>query len=301
MVPERLAALVLALVLSPLLPSLVVRVKAFFGGRQGMPLLQPYLDLWKLLRKGTVLSRTATSLFRLGPIVALAATLSALVFLPMFGMPAVLSFPGDLVVLAALLGLSRFAIVLAAMDTGSSFEGMGASREVHFSALAEPTLFLSLAALAHRAGSSSLTGIAENLGDLPWSDTALPLLLCGLSLFVVMLAENARIPFDDPNTHLELTMIHEVMILDHSGPDLGIIHFQAGLKMWIFAGLIVSLTVHAPTEGIPAGAGTWTVAVLLLVLGVGVVESIMARMRLVHVPRLLVGAGVLALTALAWS
>lgn len=301
MSPERLADVLVALVLSPMLSAIIARVKAIVAGRRGMPLLQPYYDLWKLFQKGVVYSRTTTRLFRLGPIVALAATLLTLFFLPMFGRPAVVSFPGDMVVIASLLGLARFWVVLAALDTGSSFEGMGASREVHFSALAEPALFLSLAALSRVSGAWSVSDIANGLSALPWSATALPIILSGASLFVVMLAENARIPVDDPNTHLELTMIHEVMILDHSGPDLGLLHLQGGLKLWVFAGLIASLVLPAGQGGLLVAGGLWFATVLALVVAIGLVESAMARLPLAQVPRLLVGAGVLSLTALAWS
>jgi len=298
---ERLAGPALALVLSPLLLSVIVRVKARFAGRRGMPLLQPYFDLAKLFRKGVVYSRTSTAVFRLGPVVALAATIGALAFVPMLGLPAVVAFPGDFVLAAYLLGLGRFFTVIAALDTGSAFEGMGASREVHFSALAEPALFLALAALARSTNALSLSVIADGLAATPFPATALPIVLCSLTLFVVLLTENARIPIDDPTTHLELTMIHEVMVLDHSGPELGLIEYQSGLKMWIFAGLIASLAVPVRTGNAFVDAGIWLGAVAFLMVAVGTVESTLARLRLIHVPRLIVGAGVLSLTALVWS
>ncbi|MBI3987817.1 MAG: NADH-quinone oxidoreductase subunit H, partial [Lentisphaerae bacterium] len=209
MTVESMANVGLALVLAPLLAGVINRTKALFAGRRGQPLLQLYRDLFKLLRKGAVYSRTTTWIFRAGPVVGLAAVLTTLLVVPFAGKPAVLAFPGDLVLFAGLLGLMRFVTVLAALDTGSSFEGMGASREVQFSALAEPALFLGLATLARQTGSFSLS-------DLFMTGHAMPpeFWLVAAAFLVIFLCENARIPFDDPNTHLELTMIHEVMVLD---------------------------------------------------------------------------------------
>ncbi|HAL92878.1 MAG TPA: hydrogenase, partial [Verrucomicrobia bacterium] len=199
----------LALLLAPLLPGVINRVKAFFAGRRGPPLLQAYFDLWKLFRKGAAYSRTTTWVFRAGPIVNFACLLAALAILPLGSVAAPVAFAGDLVLLAYLLGLGRFATVVAALDTGSSFEGMGASREVQFAVFAEPALLVGLAALARAAQALSLTPVYAGL-----SAASLPmLLLLGAGLFILFLAENCRIPVDDPATHLELTMIHEVMVL----------------------------------------------------------------------------------------
>jgi formate hydrogenlyase subunit 4 len=288
--------LLLALVLAPLLPGVINRTKAFFAGRRGPPLLQTYFDLWKLLRKGAVYSRTTTWVFRAGPVVGLAAVVVAAMLMPLGGMPALLAFPADFLLLIGLLGLARFATVVAALDTGSSFEGMGASREVFFSALTEPALLVALATLARQADSLSLSAVlgAASGGHSLSLTPALALVV--IALVIVLLAENARIPVDDPNTHLELTMIHEVMVLDHGGPDLAFILYGTALKLWLFTALVVGLVV-------PAGGPAW--GNLLLAVGgmligaviVGVIESIMARLRLVIVPQLLVGAGALAATA----
>lgn len=288
--------LLLALVLSPLLPGVINRTKAFFAGRQGQPLLQTYFDLWKLLQKGAVYSRTTTWLFRAGPMIGLAAALAAATLMPLGNFPALLAFPGDFLLFAGLLGLMRFCTVVAALDTGSSFEGMGASREVFFSALAEPALLMALATLARQAGQVSLSAMFEPfLGD-PGLHFAPVLALVFVALMIVLLAENARIPVDDPNTHLELTMIHEVMVLDHSGPDFAFIIYSAALKLWLLAALVVGMllpaTGHAGLDLVLAAAGMLAVAVI-----VGVIESTMARLRLAVVPQLLVGAGALAAVA----
>lgn len=276
-----------AILVAPLLPGIIQRTKALFAGRRGQPLLQPYHDLFKLIRKGAVYSRTTTWVFRAGPLVSLACMITVLFLMPFGGRPAPLSFEGDLLLFAALLGLARFFTVTAALDTGSSFEGMGASREVQFSALTEPALFLSLAALALKTGSLSLSGMLFPAGAGPSPVT----LLVSASLLVVFLAENARIPFDDPDTHLELTMVHEVMILDHSGPDLAFLLHAAALKLWLLGAVLVGLLLSP--GGFAQIAGMAGLAVLT-----GVIESSMARLRLKRVPQLLAGASALAVFAL---
>ena len=288
----------LALVLSPLLLGVINRTKAFFAGRRGAPLLQPYHDLLKLLRKGAVYSTTTTWIFRAGPLVGLAAALTSLLLVPLGGLGAPLAFSGDFVVLASLLGLLRFFTVLAALDTGSSFEGMGASREVQFSALAEPALLLALAAAARQSGSLSLSGMVKGLDVEAWLRDGPALALVAGSLFLVFLTENARIPVDDPNTHLELTMIHEVMVLDHGGPDLAFILYASALKLWILGAVLVGIAVPA-RSGSPWVAGAAAVGGLcFLAVLVGIIESSMARLRLVRVPQLLAAASVLSAVAL---
>ena len=236
----------LGLVCAPLLFGIINRTKAWCAGRMGQPLLQPYYDLWKLLHKGAVYSRTTTWVFRAGPLVSLSAVLVALTLLPFGATPAPLTFPGDLVLFAYLLGLLRFFTVLAALDTGSSFEGMGASREVTFSALAEPALFIGLAALARQTGTFSLSAMFANVTSESWVQAGPAFVLLAAAFLVVFLTENARMPVDDPTTHLELTMIHEVMVLDHCGPDFAFILYSSAVKLWLLGTLIVSilLPVH---------------------------------------------------------
>ncbi|KJS31828.1 MAG: hydrogenase [Desulfatitalea sp. BRH_c12] len=287
-----------ALAFAPLLAGVINRVKAFFGGRRGPSLLQLYYDLFKLLRKGAVYSRTTSWVFRAGPCIALAAVLLALVLTPLGTTPALLAFPGDLLLVVYALGLMRFVTVLAALDTGSAFEGMGASREVQFSALAEVALLVGLLAVAARVEAFSLSVLARQAwsGGMAWPSDAI-LLLVAAALLVVLLAENARLPFDDPNTHLELTMIHEVMILDHGGVDLAMIEYASALKLWVMGAILVSLALPLPTAqpmlNLVAGLG----AIMVLALLIGVIESVMARLRLVRVPQLLVTAGILSFLA----
>lgn len=285
---------IVALLLAPLLLGVINRVKARFAGRQGRPLLQTYFDLARLLRKGAVVSRTASWVFVAGPIVSLAAIGCALLLVPAGGQAAPVRFAGDFMLMAYLLGLSRLALILAALDTGSSFEGMGASREAVFSALAEPVLFLCFLCLAGRTEGLSLSAMFVGPG-LHFAPEAL---FVPAVLFVLLLAENARLPVDDPNTHLELTMIHEVMVLDHSGPDMAAIVYGAALKLWLFCALTVGCLVPLATLPPLAAWGVWLVCMGLLAALVGVVESIMARLRMVRVPRLLGGAGALAALSL---
>ncbi len=287
----------LYLALAPLLLGVVNRVKSRFAGREGPPLWQHYADLLRLLRKGAVYSRTTTWVFRAGPVVGLAAVASAGLLLPVAGRPALLSFAGDFVLVAYLLGLARFVTALAALDTGSAFEGMGAAREVSFSSMAEPALFLSLLVVARATGSASLSAMLGPAVRPAWETAAPALLIAAIVLFVVALAENARIPVDDPNTHLELTMIHEVMVLDHSGPDLALVLYGVALKLFLFGAVLVQLVVP-PARGLVAAEAAFAAGMVVFAALVGVVESVMARLRLARVPQLLVGASVLSAFAL---
>jgi formate hydrogenlyase subunit 4 len=293
MAPDALLDTLVPLALAPLLPGVVSRTKALFAGRQGPPLLQLYFDLFKLLRKGAVYSTTTTWVFRAGPMVSLACVLAALALVPAAGRFALVSFPGDFVLLAYLLALGRFATVVAALDTGSSFEGMGASREVQFAALSEPVLLLGLLTLARQAGSLSLAAMLR-VGSPLLPDVV----LVAAALAIVLLSENARVPFDDPNTHLELTMIHEVMVLDHGGPDLAFVLYGSALKLWLWSVLLAGLLLPRALAAGMVGAALGTVGgVMLVAVGIGVVESILARARLVRVPQLLATALVLAAVA----
>jgi formate hydrogenlyase subunit 4 len=288
----------LALALAPLLLGVTNQVKALAAGRTGPSVFQLYRDLAKLLGKGAVYSQTTTAVFRLAPAVGLAAGVMALTLLPMGGVRALLAFPGDLVLLAYLLGLMRFLTVIGALDTGSSFEGMGASREVQFSALAEPVLMLAMAVLARRADSISLSGIYHAVTIGGWIQAGPALGMTAAALLGVFLVENARIPVDDPNTHLELTMIHEVMVLDYSGPDFAIILYAAALKLWVFGALLVGLCMPVRSGWFIPDMGAFLLGMFVLAIVVGVIESTMARLRLLRVPQMLVGAGAIAIVAL---
>lgn len=286
--------LLLVLLFPPLLPGIVNRVKAGIAGRSGPPLLQTYFDIAKLLRKGAVYSRTTTWVFPAGPILSLAAVISAGILLPLGSGTAPFGFPGDVILFAYLLGLARFVTMAAALDTGSSFEGMGASREAAFSALAEPALFLALAIFCVTARSASFTEIWSTLPALTggWSHPAL--FAAAAALFAVLLAENSRIPVDDPATHLELTMVHEVMVLDHGGPDLAFIVYGSAIKLFLFAALLSRLVLPIGPQGAWADAALFVAGEIGVAILVGLTESFMARLRLPRVPQFLIGAGALA-------
>ncbi len=278
----------------PLLLGVIGKTKAAFAGRVGAPYFQPYYDLIKLFRKGSVFSDTTTWVFRAGPVVTLSATLIAVLLIPLGRHAAPISFNGDLVLFAYLFGLSRFFTTIAALDTGSSFEGMGAAREVTFSCLAEPTLFFTLITLARLSKSISLSTILTHATPAIWFASGASMLLLVGALFIILLAENSRIPFDDPNTHLELTMIHEVMVLDHSGPAFGMILYGAALKLFLFTALVVRLALPLHTGAWWLDWSLFVAGMLLVSVVIGVVESSMARLRLTHVPVLLVAACLLS-------
>lgn len=288
----------LALLMPPLLIGVINRVKARLAGRQGAPFLQPYYELARLWRKGTVFSRTTSWVFRAGPLVTLSATAVAALLVPFGGHSSPIAFGGDLLLFAYLFGLARFFTTIAALDTGSAFEGMGAAREVTFGCLTEPVLFLVLVALARESGSLSLNDILSHASGKMWPGDAAALLLMVAALFILLLAENCRIPFDDPTTHLELTMIHEVMVLDHSGPAFGAILYGAALKLFILGALALHVALPFGASDGLAGWGIFICCMLLLAVGVGIVESVMARLRLLQAPRLLIAAASLAAFAL---
>lgn len=292
MVP--LLTLLIVLGLAPVLPGIANRTKSALTGRRGAPVLQLYWDLAKLWRKGVVYSGTTTLLFRLGPVVLLAATLLAAFLLPLDGSAALLAFPGDLVAFAGLFALGRFALVLAAMDTGSSFEGMGASREVTIAAFAEPALFLCFTVLVLATGQVELAGMFGGPLATAWLSAAPSLVLAAISFFIVTLAETCRVPVDDPLTHLELTMIHEVMILDHSGPDLALILYAGAVKMALFGCLVLGVLVPRAHQPRALAVVELLLGLALVSVAIGVVESVMARLRMNRVPQLLVAASALA-------
>lgn len=280
----------LLLVMPPLLLGVINKTKAWFAGRNGPPLLQVYFDLFKLMRKGMVISTTTTWIFWASPVVTLTAVLLAGLLVPMGPFRSPVVFTGDLILFAYLFGLARFFTTAAALDTGSPFEGMGAAREVTFACLAEPALFFALLTLAKISGVLSLTGMLHGTRSVFTAAVAAPLVLVACGMFVVLLAENCRIPVDDPNTHLELTMIHEVMVLDHSGPLFGMILYAAAMKLFVLG--TVLLHIVSPFQPAQPWLAWPLFAVELLILAavIGGVESVMARLQMRHVPYLLIAA-----------
>jgi len=283
--PTSFIPLLMAVALAPLLMAAILKVKAFFGGKQGPPWLIKYSTLTKLLRKGSVYSTSTTFIFKMGPVISFICAFMALLFFPLAGLPPVLSFHGDVIMLFYLMGLGRFFTVLAALDTGSPFEGMGAAREVFFSALAEATVFTILVLFFRISGNLSFAEyFVAGHGITLWSSSAALILLVIIALFMILLTENSRVPVDDPATHLELTMIHEVMILDHCGPDLALIEMGAFCRMFFYAAFISSLLYPFSGDFHAINVLIFPAIVTLIYLGVGLVESITARFRMAMVP-----------------
>jgi len=290
--------LLLLLCMPVVLVGVVNRTKSWWVGRRGPGLMQSYWDLRRLLGKRAVLSTTASALFRAGPYGVLVCHFFAASMVPMIGQFAPLQFSLDFVAVAYTLGLARVLLMLCALDVGSSFEGMGAARAASLSGFAEPALFLVVGSAAAATG---LHSFADVIGSLQHSASygwiVVPLVL---ALGILLQTEAARGPVDDPLTHLELTMIHEVMVLDHSGPELAAMQYAAALKMTLYTGLIAALLNPFDPLSAPWAALAFGVAAMLLVaLAVGCVESLSARLPLRWVPAYVLLASALALLAMA--
>jgi len=291
-----MAGFILIAVTAFFFPGIILRTKSIASGRKGPVIIQPWKDIAVLFRKGSVFSDTSGLIFRIAPSVTLATVTGAMLLLPFAEQKAVLSFEGDFIMFAYLLALGRFFTIIAALDTGSSFEGMGASREALFSMLVEPAFFVLLATFAMFTGYTSFSVIFNHF-FITGNDYVLIYSIIGAYLLIqIAMVENSRLPVDDPKTHLELTMIHEVMILDHSGFDRALIHIGTYLKFAIYGSLIYNLVV-------PAG---WNVilqtglffAVQALFAGViGFIESFRARNKMNKNPKFILTLSAIALIA----
>ncbi len=290
-----IAANVAALLVMPVLClGVIVRVKARWAGRKGPPLSQVGYDLVRLWRKRPVQSTTASAVFRLAPYVVLTTAVGSACVVPLAGGPALASFRFDFVWFAYVWGLGRVALMLGALDTGSAFEGMGAAREATFAAVLEPALFLVAGALSLATGERELAAL---LAPPAHGGAAVVVWAAALTaLLVVVQVESARMPVDDPTTHLELTMIHEVMILDHSGRDLGAVQWGAAIKLYV--GLSVLTTALVPPLPGAISAAVHLTLCLALAAGFGLSESLLARLKLRVVPQYVVVAIVAGAVAL---
>jgi formate hydrogenlyase subunit 4 len=287
---SSVAFLLLVVLAAPLMPGIAARTRALLTGRRGAPVWQLYADLWRLAHRGAVYGTNTTWLFRFAPVAVITTVLAAAALLPFDGHRAVLSFTGDAVAFAYVLALGRFALVLGALDTGSSFEGMGASREVTFSTLVEFGLLLTFVALGIATGEMSLGGILGDSMTAHWRHATPALMLLAAGLFGLLLAECARVPVDDPTTHLELTMVHEVMVLDHGGPDLALIEYASALKFALFASIVAAVAMPRSSLAPLASAAALLGGLFASAIAVGLVESSMARLRLLKVPLFLAGS-----------
>lgn len=266
---EIMIKFLLLLILPLLFIGVINKTKALISGRKGASIFQPYFDVFKLMKKGLVISETTSFIFQLAPSINLACMIMSGLLLCVF------HFEGDFILFAYVLALGKFFTVIAAMDTGSSFEGMGASREASYTSLVEPAFFIiisSICAIGHIYSFESLYKI------LVFDHKILVLIvaLATVTLFLMILIEGSRTPIDDPTTHLELTMIHEAMILDNSGVDLGFIFYANALKMMLFVTLIASLTTPKSIVG-------YILEIFIIAIIIGIIESVSARLRLTHI------------------
>ena len=285
---------------APLLVGGVRTLKARLVGRRGPRLLQPYADLAKLLRKEAVVSTTTSWIFRITPYVLMSTMVVAALIVPLFLARPVLDFAG-LVLLMYLFVFGTFFLALAGLDAGSAFGGMGSSREVAVAALAEPTIVVAILALALRAESTNLGAIVERFAREPQLAANPGHLLAFAALFLVMLAETGRLPVDNPATHLELTMIHEAMVLEYSGHYLALVEWASAMKLFLFMALLANLFFP---WGMPSSSEVGSLAIGLVILiaklaaltvGLAVLETVVAKLRLFRVPEMLAGSFALAL------
>lgn len=275
-------SLILILLTSIFFHGVILRTKSITAGRKGPGVMQPMKDILKLWKKGSVYSKTTTLVFRLAPTINLATVFFAILMIPHRNLPGIISFNGDFVMFAYILAFGRFFSIIAALDTGSSFEGMGASREALFAMLVEPAFFLLIGSLALFTGNTSFISIFKALHY----ETNIAFMLGGLATFVLILValiENSRMPVDDPKTHLELTMIHEVMVLDNSGFDLGTILYTTNLKFAMYGALIANFFIG--TLPLVVSALLFFAVQISFAVTVGVVESFIARFRMAHNPQ----------------
>jgi formate hydrogenlyase subunit 4 len=295
------AQMLLVLLVAPLITGLVRKMKARLLRRQGPPILQPYRDLIRLLRKEVVLADNASWLFRAAPYLIFAATWVSAALVPTFAAGLLFSWTADLIALVALLGSARFLLALAGMDIGTSFGGIGSSREVMIASLAEPAMMMIIFSLALLAGTTQLSGIAQYMTS-PSVGLRVTLGLALISLMMVGIAENARIPVDNPSTHLELTMVHEAMILEYSGRHLALIELAASLKLLVYLSLIVCIffswgiaTAGDTSIHYALGAAAFVGKLLVGCFGLAVFETAIAKMRVFRVPTFLGAALMLGL------
>ncbi len=294
------AQMLLVLALAPLLTGVVRKVKARLNRRQGASVIQPYRDLRRLLGKEVVLAENASWLFRVAPYMIFAVTWVAAALIPTFATGLIFSWSGDLIAITALLGSARFLLALAGLDIGTSFGGIGASREVMIASLAEPAMLMIAVTLALIAGSTQLSSIAAFM--LGYGSLRVSLALALVAFIIVAVAENARIPVDNPATHLELTMVHEAMVLEYSGRHLAMIELASALKLLLYLSAIACLFLPWGLAGSEARIGGYAIGVVSyackLALGavaLGVFETSIAKMRVFRVPNFLGAALMLGL------
>jgi len=275
-------SLVLILITSFFFTGVIIRVKSISSGRKGPGVFQPVKDVWRLFKKGSVYSETTSFVFQIAPVIYFSSVVMAILVVPFGSTKGIISFDGDFIFFAYVLALGKFFSIISAMDTGSSFEGMGASREALYSMFAEPAFFILLGSFALLTGHTSFFEIFSTLHLGSYITYALGIMATFVLVMIAMI-ENSRMPIDDPKTHLELTMVHEVMILDNSGFDLGLIFSSGYLKFAMYGTLIADLYIGGLSM-------VWAIPAFLFIqfafaVSVGLIESFMARFRMSHNPQ----------------
>jgi formate hydrogenlyase subunit 4 len=296
--------LVLALLVAPLLSGGIKTMKARLQTRRGPGILQSYRDLWKLLRKGMVLPETASWIFSAAPYIVFGTATLVALMIPMTTTNAPLSLFGGVLAVVYLLALGRFFLALGGLDSGSSFGGLGSSREMTISAIAEPAMMLAIFTVALGASSTNLSEMAGAAVSQSWRFLAPSQMLAFAALFIVLIAETGRIPVDNPATHLELTMIHEAMVLEYSGPYLALIEWGSSVKQLVLMTLLVNtffpygLSSGWSVKAVSLGLAVYLAKLLLLGCLIALVETTNAKLRLFRVPELLMVAFILGALAL---
>lgn len=277
----KILNIVLLLIVPFIMVGIIRKTKAFFGARKGASIFQPLYDFIKLMKKTSIYSNSTTAIFRIAPVVGFACVLFACLFIPVIKGQSILNIQGGLIIFSYALGLSKFLSLIASMETASSFEGMGCSREACFTTIIEPAFFVviaSIMAICKVYTFDSLSMIIQNSGSIGYLIIAFAV----LALFIMLLAEGCRVPVDDPSTHLELTMIHEVMILDNCSSELGLITWASAMKMFLLSSLISAL-ILPQNLSLWVSVGAFLCVLLVISILIGVLESAIARLRMSHV------------------
>lgn len=286
---QGIISLLIILGLSPLFVGLVNKQKAVLTGRIGAPILQPYYDLKRLSRKETINASSSSFISTISPAINLVAVVITAAMLPIGFARPLISFEGDIILFAYMLGLARFFQILAAMDIGSSFEGMGAAREAAFAVFAEPIFFFTIGSIAFMTGLTSIYDIYHSV-RLDNVSYIVFIIVCSISVFILAVTECSRMPVDDPNTHLELTMIHEVMILDNSGIDLFLYQYSSFIKLFIYVILETSFFYPFGVQSYSLAIIIFIVVVLILSASLATVETITSRFKMKRIPQYLLFA-----------
>lgn len=261
--------------------GVIKKTKAFWAGRKGVSLFQPLYDLVRLIKKDFVISKTTSVVFKIAPVIAIASILAASLFVPLASGSALINIEAGFIIFAYVLGLGKFFSLISAMDTGSSFEGMGASREACFTSIVEPAFFMIIASIMALTGNLTFVSLKEILASAGTYGVLITMFAVA-ALFLMILIEGSRVPVDDPATHLELTMIHEVMILDNSGSDLALLTWGNSIKMLLIASLIANILIPQSFSAL-ASTALYLFIIFAISVVIGTVESGMARIRMSHV------------------